>query len=407
LKSAGTVAPFGFLSAAYFAHIGFFNPYLPLWLKHLGYGAFAIGVLTAMQSMTRVVAPYAWGALADRTGRRVGILRYCSVVALVSAVGLTLPFFWPALGVAAPGWALALIVATLALMFLHTSSMMPMAEAAMSSLVSGPDGFDARRYGRVRVWGSVGFMCTALAMGTWFEVFTIAHFPLWAVASLGVVVWACARLPDLREPTHGADAAEPLGPVLAQPSVRWFFVALFFHVLAHVSVYLFFSLYLDALGYSKAVIGLLWAVSVATEIVWFFTQGRWLPLLSLHAWLMLGAALGMLRFGVIAGLAASLAMLVLAQALHAITFAAHHTACVALLNQHFAARLRGRGQALYTIVGYGLTGVVGGFGGGALASRFGYGLLFWLALGCSALALLAAWRARWLGGLGNSGRIGT
>lgn len=394
MKSAGTVAPFGFLSAAYFAHIGFFNPYLPLWLKDLGYGAFAIGVLTAMQSMTRVVAPYAWGALADRTGRRVAILRYCSVVAMLSAVGLTLPFFWPALGSATSGWALALIVATLALMFLHTSSMMPMAEAAMSSLVTGPDGFDARRYGRVRVWGSVGFMCTALAMGTWFEVFTIAHFPLWAVASLGVVVWACVRLPDLREPHHTDDTHEPLTPVLAQPAVRWFFASLFFHVLAHVSVYLFFSLYLDELGYSKAVIGALWAVSVATEIVWFFTQGRWLPMLSLHAWLMVAAVVGLLRFGVTAGLAGSLVMLVLAQALHAITFAAHHTACVALLNEHFAARLRGRGQALYTIVGYGLTGVVGGFGGGALASRFGYGVLFWLAVACSGFAVVAAALAR-------------
>ena len=30
--------PFAALSAGYFAHIGFFNPYLPLWLKELGIG---------------------------------------------------------------------------------------------------------------------------------------------------------------------------------------------------------------------------------------------------------------------------------------------------------------------------------------------------------------------------------
>jgi PPP family 3-phenylpropionic acid transporter len=30
------LVPFAALSASYFAHIGFFNPYLPLWLKHLG-----------------------------------------------------------------------------------------------------------------------------------------------------------------------------------------------------------------------------------------------------------------------------------------------------------------------------------------------------------------------------------
>jgi hypothetical protein len=31
--AAGQLAPFAALSASYFAHIGFFNPYLPLWLK--------------------------------------------------------------------------------------------------------------------------------------------------------------------------------------------------------------------------------------------------------------------------------------------------------------------------------------------------------------------------------------
>ncbi|MEY3426802.1 MAG: putative 3-phenylpropionic acid transporter [Pseudomonadota bacterium] len=30
--------PFAAVSASYFAHIGFFNPYLPLWLKELGFG---------------------------------------------------------------------------------------------------------------------------------------------------------------------------------------------------------------------------------------------------------------------------------------------------------------------------------------------------------------------------------
>ncbi len=36
------LVPFAALSASYFAHIGFFNPYLPLWLKELGFGLFAI-----------------------------------------------------------------------------------------------------------------------------------------------------------------------------------------------------------------------------------------------------------------------------------------------------------------------------------------------------------------------------
>ncbi len=49
--------PFAALSASYFAHIGFFNPYLPLWLKDMGLGLLAISVLTSVQAATRLFAP--------------------------------------------------------------------------------------------------------------------------------------------------------------------------------------------------------------------------------------------------------------------------------------------------------------------------------------------------------------
>jgi PPP family 3-phenylpropionic acid transporter len=68
--------PFAALSATYFAHIGFFNPYLPLWLQHLGLPIVVISLLTSVQSVTRVFAPYAWGALSDHTGERVRLLRW-------------------------------------------------------------------------------------------------------------------------------------------------------------------------------------------------------------------------------------------------------------------------------------------------------------------------------------------
>ena len=116
---------FAALSASYFALIGFFNPYLPLWLKDLGLPIFTISLLTSVQSLTRVFAPYAWGALSDRTGERVKLLRFSAAVATVAALGL----FWP-------GGALWLAFVLL-LMFTHTSSMMSLTEAAMAHLVAG------------------------------------------------------------------------------------------------------------------------------------------------------------------------------------------------------------------------------------------------------------------------------
>jgi len=376
-----TLWPFAALSAGYFAHIGFFNPYLPLWLQERGFGLMAIGVLTAVPAGTRLFAPYAWGWLSDHTGERVRLLRLGALGALLLSVAL----WWPLGGVALFG--------VLLLMFSHTSGMMPMSEAVLAHQVSQAGGFDARRYGRVRLWGSLGFLVTVLAAGAWFERHGMGSFPVWTTLSLLVVLLSAWWLPDHREAPHHVEASgTSIAPVLRRPAVRWFFVALSFHVLSHIFVYIFLSLHLDRLGYGREAIGLFWAASVVIEVGWFFTQGRWLPRLSLQAWLVAVSVVMTLRMGLTAGAAGWWVTLLLAQALHALTFAAHHTVCIALLSQHFPGRLRGRGQALYSVIGYGLPGVVGGLVGGMVSQTWGLSEVFWLSAGCALVAAGCAWR---------------
>ena len=370
--------PFAAVSATYFANIGFFNPYLPLWLKDLGFGLFAISVLTSVQAATRLFAPYAWGWLSDHTGERVKLLRYGATVSLVCACFLFVELSPMSLGV------------VLLVMFTHTSFMMPMSEAAMAHLVSQGGTFDAKRYGRVRLFGSLGFLITVLTAGAWFEHFGMQHFAGWTVLSLAAVTVSVWLLPDLKEAVSVRETKVAVWPVLKQKAVVWFFSAVFFHVLAHMGVYVFFSLYLDSLGYSKVWIGLLWAVSVIVEIAWFFTQSKWLPKLPMTAWMVVCSAVMVLRMLATAEWAHVLWVLLLAQALHALTFAAHHTACVALISHHFPGQLRGRGQALFTVIAYGLTGVLGGLVGGWMSHSLGLQSVYWASMGA---ALVATWAA--------------
>ena len=372
--------PFAALSASYFAHIGFFNPYLPLWLKDLGLSITLIGLLTAVQAATRVLAPYGWGWLSDHSGERVKLLRFCAAASLLFSFGL--------LYSGGVGW-LALV---LVLMFIHTSAMMPMSEAALAHVVSSSGAFDAKRYGRVRLWGSLGFLVTVFVAGAWFEHQGMHSFPVWAVCSLlalNVSVW---WLPDARETVHPTHSQAPMWSVLRQRTVQWFFATVFFHVLSHIGIYVFFSLYLDTLGYSKTMIGVLWAVSVLAEIVWFFTQGRWLPKFSLANWLLICAATMVLRMVLTSWLADSLLALLLAQLLHALTFATQHTVSTAVLSHHFPGRLRGRGQALYASLGYGVPGVLGALGGGALSDVLGLSAVYAVSVGTACVACLCAWQ---------------
>jgi PPP family 3-phenylpropionic acid transporter len=169
--------------------------------------------------------------------------------------------------------------------------------------------------------------------------------------------------------------------------VAWFFASTFFTVLAHTVLYAFLSLYLAHLGYGKAAIGAMWAVSVAMEIAFFWFQGRLLGRTSLHRWLEWVGAISALRFAAIAAAGSVPAVLVLAQMSHAITFGAHHATCIAMIHRLFPDRLRGRGQALYTILGYGLSGVLGGVGSGWLIEH----IHFEAAFIASSVAAIIAW----------------
>jgi PPP family 3-phenylpropionic acid transporter len=283
-------------------------------------------------------------------------------------------------------WWLALV---LLVMFTHTSSMMSLTEAAMAQLVAG----DWGRYGRIRLCGSAGFLLTVFVAGEWFDRFGMKHFPAWAAGTLAIVLIATMKLPDVREPPAAHDAVkEPIGPVLRNPSVQWFFAALFFQVMSHFSVYAFFSLYLDSIGYGKSTIGLLWALSVVAEIVWFFLQGRLIGLMPMPRWMLVCGIAAVARLGLTAGLGGWIAALILAQWLHALSFAAHHTTCIAVVSRRFPGHLRGRGQALFTVIGYGFGGVLGVLLGGAVAQAFGYRTMFTAAALLAVLGSACAWR---------------
>ena len=375
---------FGAVSFAYFGYSGLFGAYAPLWFQSLGYGTLVIGTLASLQSATRIFGPYAWGWLADHSGKRTQMLRVATAGSLVTSFGFLITF-----GTTGFGWVATVTV----LLFMFTSGVSPLSESALARFVNREGTFDARRYGRVRVWGSIGFIAAVMTGGYLLQALGIGWFPAMTMVLLGMLLLAARSVPDMVEPPHPVEGVAGAMQVLRRPVVTWFFLGMFLTVMAHMSLYAFFSLYLASLGYEKGAIGLLWVIGVGLEVLWFWFQGRWLHLLSPHGWLLLAAVASALRFAATAAFGHIGWLLLLAQCSHALTFAAQHSACAALINRHFDGPLRARGQALYSVLGYGVSGVIGGVGGGALSQKWGFGAVFWAASIVAVLAALCCWRA--------------
>ncbi|HEX7437734.1 MAG TPA: MFS transporter, partial [Caldimonas sp.] len=182
-----TLVAFGAVSFTYFAYAGLFGTYAPLWFQSLGYTTLSIGVLASVQSATRVLSPYAWGWVADHTGQRARVLRVAVGFSLLCACGfLVAPAY---------GWVMGVTAA----LFLCTAGVVPISEAAVAHFVSRGAALDARRYGRVRVWGSVGFILAVSASGYALQWFGVGRFPFLVIALLALLLVAALRLPVLPE----------------------------------------------------------------------------------------------------------------------------------------------------------------------------------------------------------------
>ncbi len=360
------------LFLAYFAYVGVFSPYLALYLVALGLSIAQIGVLMAVPQVLRIAAPPLWGWLADHGGRRAQLLRVASAGALVAA--LLLPV---------AGASFVAVGLVLALLYFMTSAHMPIAETMAMHAAGG----DAGRYGRLRIWGSAGFIAGVVAIGPVLDARGVLSLPWWTAALLAVLVASSWMIPATPLPASAAPAVR-MRARLRQPRVQAFFVSAFLMQLAHAAIYAFMSLYLVHLGYSKTAVGLLWAVGVGAEIAIFSVQRRLFERFGALRLLHASLWVAVLRFALIGWAAHWLPALVLAQLLHAVTFGVHHSATIATLQRWFEPAQQGRAQALYVTAGYGFGGALGALAGGWIWTALSPSAVF---VASAVFATLAAW----------------
>ena len=358
----------------YFAFIGAFAPYFALYLQRLGYSAVEIAVLIAINPISRIYGPNLWGWLADHHHLRGAIIRWCAVLTAVIFAGVLFE----------PGFLGMLLL--LALLNLFWSGILPLAEASTMALLGERIG----TYGRIRLWGSVGFVVVVIAGGYLLDAFGIAALAPAVLVLLVITAATTFALPRDRSMTRRAEQVS-IGTVLRQPGVAALLAGFFLMQVAHGPYNTFFSIYLVDAGHSKKVVGWLWAIGVLAEIALFLWLPRLMKRFSLERILAASFACAALRFLLIAWGVQWLSLLVVAQLMHAVTFGAFHAAGVAAMHRIFRGRNQARGQAIYTSLGYGAGGTLGTLASGYAWEHFGGAATFSLA-GLAAVAALLVFR---------------
>lgn len=355
----------------FFVGAGLLIAYFPPYLAGRGLTPAEIAWVLALPQFARVVAPAAWGLIADRSGAQRAI------VIIACAANIACYALMPAMGgFAAIAWLVALagLVSTAAL---------PLVEAITLKTLAGQAG----RYGPIRVWGSIGFMGAVLAGGAWLDAHDVRFVPY------ALLVFAAATL--------GASLALPVGsarrvaPPVTRARLNRSAIALLASALciavAHGTLYAFFTLHLQQLGYRASLIGFLWMLGVLAEVGVFFYLPALFRRYALSTLLIASAACGVVRFLAIGWMAEWLVVLLAAQVLHAATFGSYHAAAVAAVQRAFPPHGQGLGQSLFSSVGYGAGGALGALAAGWAWQAAGPGLAFSVSAAAALMGLFFAY----------------
>ena len=347
----------------YFASLGVLVPYWGLYLQWEGFSAQAIGELTAILLVTRIVAPNIWGWIADHHGQRMRIVRLGSLVSSIAFAGILFgnSYLW--------------IAGVLFVFSFFWNATLPQFEATTLQHLDE----HSHHYSKIRIWGSIGFIVIVTALGSLLEHFDAHIVPYSMLISL-VAIWLLSLSVPESASRHLPLTHQPIMTILKRPEVLAFLAICFLVQISHGPYYTFYTIYLEQHHYSRTLIGQLWALGVIAEVIVFLFMHRWLPRYGIRHVLLVSLVFSTIRWLIIGFFPDSLALLLLAQLLHAASFGTFHVAAIEWVHQHFTGKNQGRGQGLYSSISFGA--------GGAIGSLFsGY---FWLSPGPTATFSMAA-----------------
>ncbi len=359
------------IPAFYFFHffgVGVTLPFLNVFYHSVGITAAQLGYLNAAARISTSLVPPLVGALADRLRRCRVIMLVCVAVSSLAVLG----FWWRG------GFWYFLVLISLYSAF--RGAIGPIAENVSLRQVEASGG----EYGRLRWWGSLGFIVAALLVGRLIEVYSISlMFPVLFISGM-ILMGVVTAFPREWEGT-GSGFRGNLKELLKNKQLINFFCAAILAAVSSGPFGLYFSIYLGELGSSAFIIGLAWTVGVVSEIFFLWFAGSIQNRIGLKAMIALGIFASAFRWEFTAW-TTNVSILIAIQALHGITFGLYHVGAVQYVDRMSGDAIKNTGQALYSAATFGVGSTAGVLLAGWLLPSLGFIVLMHMG---AVLALIA------------------
>ena len=305
--------------------------------------------------LVRLAAGPLAGGLADRHGA----VRTFLAGGLALSAALTLAFL------GGHGFVVLLAVA-----LAQAAATAPLAPLADATVLAGSR--DGAVYGRIRAAGSAAFIATTILTGHLIGLFGHGVGPLACGILFAAGTMLALRLPAAPAAVTPTEAAGGgFAALAADARFRRVVLTAALVIGAHAMHDAFAVIVWQTAEIGPRAAGLLWAEAVAAEVMVFLWLGpRLMARIGPARSLILAALAGALRWAVQAQ-TSWMPALVAIQALHGLTFALLHLACLRLIAQIVPDHRRATALTLYGTFGLGLASALMTLLAGALYGRFG------------------------------------
>ncbi len=321
----------------YFAIIAIHVIFMPKVLNMLGYAPSQIGIIFASAPLVRFALPFLFlqGLKLSRSVFNAALL-----ILLGGALG-----FYPALN------SFEALIATNIALGIGLSLILPYIEVIALEQIG------KARYGKIRLFGSIGFILVALLL---VKSLTSPYIALLYLLISVTLTSAFGYVIARNEQRH-SKVATPLHVSISIFSHPFLWIALLTMQISFGPFYNFFTIHATAHGVSLDTTIYLWSFGVIIEIIMFYFQA---PLLqrNLLKLLQIAALATALRWYLIYLFPSNLSVLFFTQSLHALSFALFHTAAMSYLFTLYDNKKLT--QQFFFGVSYGLGGFVGALGSG-------------------------------------------
>ena len=326
----------------YFALVGVYVIFMPKVLLGLGYSPVQVGIIYAAAPFMRFLLPFVFKYYISLTPNIyrlsllftfIGSLIFLQTVDHFYLYLVANLFFGAAMGIS-----------------------LPYVESIALDLLS------KQAYGKVRLWGSLGFIGIALLLGKLLSSPHEALYYLCATAFLTLIFGAFLTKYDMSAHDVAQDDAS------FSLSKYWaFWVSIFLMQVGFGGFYNFFTIYETSHGVSLEVVSWMWSFGVFCEIFMLYFQG---PLLqrNLLNILQFATLVTALRWLILYLYPDSVTVTFATQSLHAVSFALYHTAAITYVFSLYTQKKLA--QQFFLGIAFGLGGSVGAILSGQIYGEY-------------------------------------